>query len=45
MIAVVFLMPVAIGLAALFVVLFVTAAKNGQFEDLDDPPTRILYDD
>lgn len=45
MIAIVFLMPIAVGLAALFVVLFIGAAKNGQFEDLDDPATRILFDD
>ena len=45
MTAIVLLLPVAIGLAGVFLFLFVTAAKNGQFEDLDDPATRILYDD
>lgn len=38
------LLPVAMGLGALFAVLFVTAARSGQFDDLDDPPERILHD-
>lgn len=42
---VLFLIPVALGLGAVFVWLFVSAARNGQFEDLDDPATRILQDD
>lgn len=37
-----FLLPVAVGLGALFAVLFVVAARNGQFDDLDDPPQRML---
>ncbi len=45
MIAITFLLPVAVGLAAVFVVLFVAAVRHGQFDDLDDPPTRILYDE
>jgi cbb3-type cytochrome oxidase maturation protein len=40
-----FLVPVAVGLAAVFLVLFLKAVKDGQFDDLDDPPTRILKDD
>ncbi|MEZ4319929.1 MAG: cbb3-type cytochrome oxidase assembly protein CcoS [Myxococcota bacterium] len=39
------LIPVAIGLGAVFATLFVLAARSGQFEDLDDPGTRILHDD
>jgi cbb3-type cytochrome oxidase maturation protein len=38
------LLPVAIGLGGLFAVLFVLSARSGQFDDLDDPPERILHD-
>lgn len=41
---IVILLPVAVALGALFAVLFVLAARNGQFDDLDDPPERILHD-
>jgi cbb3-type cytochrome oxidase maturation protein len=40
-----FLVPVAVALAAVFVFLFLRAVKDGQFDDLDDPPRRILKDD
>lgn len=43
--AVAFLIPVAVGLAAVFLVFFLVAVKRGQFDDLDDPPRRILKDD
>jgi cbb3-type cytochrome oxidase maturation protein len=43
--AVGFLLPIAIILGAIFAVLFVLAVKNGQFDDLDDPPERMLKDD
>jgi cbb3-type cytochrome oxidase maturation protein len=42
--ALLFLLPLAILLGAVFAVLFVIAAKDGQFDDLDDPPERILHD-
>jgi len=42
--AIFFLLPIAVGLGAIFAVLFVLAVKRGQFEDLDDPPKRILKD-
>ena len=42
--AVLFLLPIAVVLGAIFVVLFVVAARSGQFDDLDDPPERILKD-
>ena len=42
--AVLFLLPIAVILGAVFVVLFVLAARSGQFDDLDDPPERILHD-
>ncbi len=43
--AIFFLIPIAVGLGAIFAILFVVAVKRGQFEDLDDPPKRILKDD
>lgn len=43
--ALIWLIPVAIGLGAVFVFLFLSAARSGQFDDLDDPPRRILKDD
>jgi cbb3-type cytochrome oxidase maturation protein len=42
--AVFFLLPLAILLGAFFAVLFIWAAKHEQFDDLDDPPERILHD-
>lgn len=42
--AVLFLLPIAIVLGAVFAVLFMLAVRNGQFDDLDDPPERILHD-
>jgi len=43
--AVFFLLPIAVLLGALFAFLFVVAVRRGQFDDLDDPPKRILKDD
>ena len=45
MTAILLLLPIAIGLGALFTTLFLFAVKNGQFDDLGDPPKRILHDD
>lgn len=45
MIAIAFLIPVAVGLALVFLILFLDAVRSGQFDDLDDPARRILYDD
>ncbi len=42
--AIAFLLPLALLLGGLFAVLFVIAAARGQFDDLDDPPERILHD-
>jgi cbb3-type cytochrome oxidase maturation protein len=39
------LLPLAITLGAIFASLFVHAARSGQFDDLDDPPERILHDE
>lgn len=43
--AVFFLLPAAVALGAVFVILFLSAARHGQFDDLDDPAERILHDD
>ena len=43
--AVFFLLPIALLLGAVFAILFVVAVRKGQFDDLDDPPERILKDD
>lgn len=40
-----FLLPIAIGIAAVFLGFFLWAARSGQFDDLDDPPERMLQDD
>lgn len=40
----VLLLPLALSLGALFAVLFVLSVRQGQFEDLDDPPQRMLRD-
>lgn len=40
--AIFFLLPIAVALGALFAVLFLRAVNDGQFDDLDDPPRRIL---
>lgn len=45
MIAITFLIPIAVGVAFVFLVLFLSAARSGQFDDLDDPAQRILHDD
>lgn len=42
--AVLFLLPVALVLGGVFAGLFLYAARQGQFDDLDDPPKRILRD-
>ena len=39
-----FLLPIALLLGAIFAVLFVKAVRDGQFDDLDDPPERMLRD-
>lgn len=39
------LLPVAIALVALFVWLFVWAARDGQFDDVTTPQVRMLLDE
>lgn len=44
--SVLFLMvPAALALAAGAITAFVWAARNGQFDEVDTPPVRILLDD
>ncbi len=42
--AVIFLLPIALLLGGLFALLFLRAVKKGQFDDLDDPPQRMLQE-
>lgn len=44
MTAVLLLVPVTLLVGALFAVLLVRAIRKGQFDDLDDPPERMLRD-
>jgi cbb3-type cytochrome oxidase maturation protein len=39
------LLPLALLIATIAVGLFIWAAKSGQFDDLDTPAVRILFDD
>ena len=39
------LLPVVLFLGGIFAGLFVLAVRSGQFDDLDDPPERILHDE
>ncbi len=39
------LVPVAIVLAGVGVFAFRWAVRDGQFDDLDSPPVRVLFDD
>jgi len=43
--ALLIVIPTALLLGGIFLVLFIVAARHGQFDDLDDPPERILHDD
>jgi cbb3-type cytochrome oxidase maturation protein len=40
-----FLLPLALALGGVFAGLFLVAVRHGQFDDLDDPPERILHDE
>jgi cbb3-type cytochrome oxidase maturation protein len=45
MTALYFLLPIALVLGGAFVALFVWAVGQGQFDDLDDAPQRMLRDE
>ncbi len=38
-------LPIALLLGGAAVVAFVRAARSGQFDDLETPPLRMLFDD
>lgn len=38
-------LPVALGLAAAAVAAFLASVRGGQFDDLETPPVRMLFDD
>jgi cbb3-type cytochrome oxidase maturation protein len=40
-----FLIPLAGVLVTAAVIAFFVAARDGQFDDLDTPPLRVLFDD
>lgn len=42
--AILFLVPLALALGATFVLAFLWAVRTGQYDDLDDPPERIIQD-
>ncbi len=39
------ILPIALALGAIAVVAFILAVRRGQFDDLDTPPMRIVFDD
>jgi cbb3-type cytochrome oxidase maturation protein len=39
------LVPVAVLMGGAFAVLFVLAVRQGQFDDLEDPPQRMLQEE
>lgn len=39
------LLPLALLIAAIAAGFFIWAAKSGQFDDLETPPVRMLFDD
>lgn len=43
--AMIIVIPLAIFLSAGFVVAFIVAAGNGQFDDLETPAHRVLFDE
>ncbi len=38
-------LPIALVLALIAVIAFVVQVRNGQFDDLETPPRRMLFDD
>ncbi|OIQ20509.1 MAG: cytochrome oxidase maturation protein, cbb3-type [Bacteriovorax sp. MedPE-SWde] len=40
-----FLLPLALLLGGMFVAFFIWATKSGQYDDLETPAQRILFDD
>lgn len=42
--ALIILLPIALALGGVFLWLFLNAVREGQFDDLDDPPQRVVHD-
>ena len=42
--AIFFMLPLAVILGGVFTLLFLHAVRDGQFDDLEDPPIRMLQD-
>ncbi len=40
-----YLLPLALSLGVLFLIIFLLAAKTGQFDDLDTPAHRVLIEE
>jgi len=40
-----FLIPASLLLGGIFLVLFLKAVKNGQFDDLETPAVRVLHEE
>jgi cbb3-type cytochrome oxidase maturation protein len=40
-----FLLPLSLALATVAVIAFIWATKSGQFDDLETPAQRVLFDD
>ncbi len=38
-------LPIALVIAAAAVIAFIWAARSGQFDDLETPASRVLFDD
>jgi cbb3-type cytochrome oxidase maturation protein len=43
--ALIFLVPLALLMGGFFAAAFLVSVNRGQFDDLDDPPVRMLRDD
>ena len=43
--AVFVLLPLALLIAGIALALFIWAVRSGQYDDLDTPPVRLLFDD
>jgi cbb3-type cytochrome oxidase maturation protein len=39
------MLPIALVIAGFFVWLFIRSVRGGQFDDLDTPPIRAIFDD
>ena len=42
--AIAFLLPIVLAVGGFFLYMFLKAVRVGQFDDLDDPPQRVVHD-